>query len=570
MFGQNPAGGGTPSFSFGAKPATTAPAAAAPGMFGGFGAAATPATSAPGAGGLFGAAAPATTAPAASFGFGAAAKPAGLTLATGAPASTMGLFGAAPAPVATTAPGGMFGKPAVTTTAPGGGLFGAQAAAPAVGGLQFGQQQQQQQQQQQPQITAKTKYSDLPDAVRQQIDEIEKFIQQQIHVCDSISNSASEQPIRAISEEAQLIMQRLTGAKNMLIRDNHVMQDLKKQVNQELRNMDLASRYIDRAQANSHPSKFAAPQHDAYAAYFAGFANELERRMQLYRQHIEEIEVNVRSLMSSSSTHSPQAIQRIIHNQHNGFLVVASKVAHYHDLVERERIQFEKFSQKYLGDPKPSRHFAQASTAFGSTSGFSGPGMPANASSADEGMSLSAIASATLKPTFGIAGQQQQQQPLAQPQAGSLMSGGFQSGAGLGGLGAAASASKPAAGVFSFATPGASAAPAQAPATTAAPTLGGFSGFGASAAPAPTTTAAPTLGGFSGFGAPAASQAVRPGLFGSTAESVAPPAALTPASTTTGMFGSLAPVTTQPPDALSSNKRSNSLGDAPNTRLRTT
>ncbi|KAL2914043.1 hypothetical protein HK105_206488 [Polyrhizophydium stewartii] len=371
-------------FNFGAQQQPQAGAAGG----GLFGAAATPTTQVAG-GGLFGA--PATQAPAAQGLFGAA---------TPTPAGG-GLFGQKPA--ATTAPAaGLFGAPAgnaapattaATPAAAGGLTFGAPAAAGAAGGL-FGAKPTTQPLGAQPtawqaqpkaattgapaaaanpaaaatqpaqQITAKTKYADLPDNVRQKIDEIEKFIQQQIHISDSIGNSTMDEPIAAVSEEVQVIMQRLVGVRNLLQRDQHVMDELKKQVNQELRNTDLASRYIDRAQ-NAGQSKFPAPQQDAYASYFNTFANDLERRMQMYRQNIEEIELNVRNMMVSPGRYTPQVIQEIIRNQYEAFIRVASKSAHMHDEIERERAKFEKFCQKYMGEARPGRLFSEGSLTGG-------------------------------------------------------------------------------------------------------------------------------------------------------------------------------------------------------------
>ena len=125
MFGApvTPAGASSSAFSFGATPATTAPASSASGGL--FGNAAAPASSA-GGGFSFGAT-PASAAPASAGGglFGSAAP---------ASSASGGLFGSA-APAASSASGGLFGSAAPAASSASGGLFGTPAAASASGGL---------------------------------------------------------------------------------------------------------------------------------------------------------------------------------------------------------------------------------------------------------------------------------------------------------------------------------------------------------------------------------------------------------------------------------------------------
>ena len=150
MFGApvTPAGASSSAFSFGATPATTAPASSASGgLFGnaaapassaggGFSFGATPASAAPASagGGLFGSAAPASSASGGLFGSAApaASSASGGLFGTPAAASASGgLLGASPALTpAATGGGGLFG--ASTPATGGGGLFGASAPAPAL------------------------------------------------------------------------------------------------------------------------------------------------------------------------------------------------------------------------------------------------------------------------------------------------------------------------------------------------------------------------------------------------------------------------------------------------------
>ncbi|EGF80288.1 hypothetical protein BATDEDRAFT_88993 [Batrachochytrium dendrobatidis JAM81] len=333
----------TPAFPAATKPAafgfgSSAPTSTAPSLFG----AAPVQTAAPS---LFGAAPVQTAAPSL---FGAAPVQTATPSLFGAPAATIstgfgnpsGLGTATLVPKATTSSLPMFGNTA-PAAAGGFGLFGQPAvtATPVASGLQ---------------LTEKTKYSEVPENVRQKIDEIERFIQQQIHASDSIGISTTDGSTASVSDEAVSIMQRLVGARNLIERDSHVFENLKKQVSQEHRNIDLASRFIERAQ-NGVQAKFSSPHQDAYSNYFTTFANDLEQRMQIYRQNIEEIELNVRNLMISPTKCTPQVIQDIIRDQYQGFVTIAGRVAQLHDQIDRECSKFAKFQQRYLGESKGVR-----------------------------------------------------------------------------------------------------------------------------------------------------------------------------------------------------------------------
>ncbi|KAL7518056.1 hypothetical protein ACHAWX_002931 [Stephanocyclus meneghinianus] len=169
------------AFSFG-----TTPAPAAGGFS--FGGTPAPSTAAP-TGGFFGAPAPSTTTAAPStslFGapssstssgglFGSTPAPSGGLFGAPAPAPSGGLFGSAPAPS-----GGLFGS--TPAAAPPGGLFGSTAPAPS-GGLfgfatstPFATQQHQQQQEYTAPLSGSTPYSQLPNHLKNAIDDIYRHI----------------------------------------------------------------------------------------------------------------------------------------------------------------------------------------------------------------------------------------------------------------------------------------------------------------------------------------------------------------------------------------------------------
>ncbi|KAI8824495.1 uncharacterized protein EV422DRAFT_322479 [Fimicolochytrium jonesii] len=367
MFGAAKPGG----FSFGA------PAAAAPGGGSLFGA---PAGAAPNAnlfGTPVGSSAPGTTP---LFGSPAGSKPAAPSLFGATPANaaapTPSLFGAptassaAPAPslfgapaAASAAPtSNLFGAPAATTSAPGGtslfgapnpaaggGLFGAAkpAATATPGQPAFGAAVQPRPQTPAGPVTLKTKYSEIPEDIRKQVDEVENFIQQQIRTAESVAVNTTSDLVNEITAEVKQLSQKVAGLNNMLERDKFAIERLRQQVGRELRSSDLVSRFIERYRSGSHHST-APPKHDAYMSYFLDFADTLEQRMQQYRHTIQELEMSIKAL-SQEKTYSPAVLVEIMRDQDDSLLAVASKIAAVHDAISRQKALYLEYRQKYFG-----------------------------------------------------------------------------------------------------------------------------------------------------------------------------------------------------------------------------
>ncbi|CBJ29175.1 hypothetical protein Esi_0136_0047 [Ectocarpus siliculosus] len=204
-----PAAGG---FSFGA--ASTPAPAAAPGGFS-FGAKAS-APAAPGTTGLFGTAAaapaPATT-PAFGSAFGATPAPApsafggafGTTTPAPAPSAFGSAFGGTPAPAPASAFGGAFGTaPAAAAPAPSSSIFGFGAPAAAAPGASsvFGAPATAAAAAGAPQgITPETRYDQLPEVVRKQIDQLAEEIKRQRGVADEVSRT---NPTDGLAVQAQI------------------------------------------------------------------------------------------------------------------------------------------------------------------------------------------------------------------------------------------------------------------------------------------------------------------------------------------------------------------------------
>ncbi|TPX59738.1 hypothetical protein PhCBS80983_g02319 [Powellomyces hirtus] len=382
LFGGAAAPTATPSFGgFGGAGATSAAPAAggaqpapAGGLFGGASKPAAtpslfgqPAASAGGQPSLFGASAPGATSTAPSlFGASATSAPGAAPSLFGGPAaSAPSLFGGAPA---SSAPGGsLFGTAAAASSAPGASLFASAApaassaapslfgtaakpAAPGMPAAGFGGASPAQGNQQpaaQGPVTLRTKYSEIPADTRKHVDDIETFIQQQIRTAESIAGNTTADSIYEITGEVKQLSHKLAGLNNMLARDKYLIDLLRQQVGQELRNSDLVSRFIERYRSGSHHTS-APPKHDAYMSYFVKYADNVEQRMQQYRQTIEELEASIKSL-SEERQYSPMVLVEIMRDQDDSLLAVAGKIANVHDAVAKLKSQYADFRQRYFG-----------------------------------------------------------------------------------------------------------------------------------------------------------------------------------------------------------------------------
>jgi len=181
-----------------------------------------------------------------------------------------------------------------------------------------------------------------------ELDNLDKMIQDQIHIFESISQSTIPSAIQKVNEDTQELSQKLTSLTNILERDNYLINDLKKKVASELRNAELATRFIDRLN-NQNQTKDIYSLHDGISEYFETLCTGFEEKMQIYRQSIDEIEQQLLS-MSQNTQHNPQELVEILRNQHESIMYLSSKVASLNDDIDKRRQEYQSFRSKYSND----------------------------------------------------------------------------------------------------------------------------------------------------------------------------------------------------------------------------
>ncbi|KAG0655347.1 Charged multivesicular body protein 3 [Rhodotorula mucilaginosa] len=366
-------GGGTsaaPTFSFGsaaAPAASTSTSTAAPSLFG-------QQPAAGGGGGLFGAPKPATTTSAPSL-FGSAPAPApaqggglfGTTTTTaGAPKPTFsfggggggggGLFGSSAAPSTTAAPGlgggglfgsqpqqqqqggggGLFGSTTTGTTGTGTGLFGGGASSAAAGTSSFA-----------PTaatsagptaaaaaaagtgggISKNTKFNDLPDAARNAVEEIDKFIRGQCQLADQLKAKDLGGEVAHTQRLYEQYSAEASTVTSALQTDARLLSTLRAELEQSLNDLTKTTLLIEGYKAGPQSPKHQEAKLNAGNfpyEYFRRKADEMKDRVKRYRSTMDQIA----SLLSSPShSLSPAALVPTLKAQHASLVSLASAVS---------------------------------------------------------------------------------------------------------------------------------------------------------------------------------------------------------------------------------------------------
>ncbi|BGP53628.1 Nucleoporin nup49/NSP49 (Nuclear pore protein nup49/NSP49) [Rhodotorula sphaerocarpa] len=330
LFGQPAAGGaagggGGGLFGAAAKPPTST---SAPGtsLFGGGAPATTPAAPGGGGGGLFGGA---SAAPKPTFSFGAPSAQPGQAQPAAAGGGG-GLFGSTTTTGATGGGGGLFGAAQPQQQA-GGGLFGSTttmgAAAPSASfapgastssgmgsaGPASG-------------ITKASKFNDLPDAARNAVEEIDKFIRGQCQLGDQLKAKDLGGEIVQTQRLYEQYSAEASTVTSALQADARLLATLRAELEQSLADLTKTTLLIEGYQAGpgSQKAQEARVVSQFPYEYFRRKADEMKDRVRRYRATMDQIA----SLLSSPShALSPTALVPTLKAQHASLVSLASSVS---------------------------------------------------------------------------------------------------------------------------------------------------------------------------------------------------------------------------------------------------
>ncbi|KAK9480658.1 hypothetical protein V1514DRAFT_325068 [Lipomyces japonicus] len=337
--------GSTPAFSFGSSTTT-------PNLFGGSGTTNQNATtSGTGLGpSLFGSANTAPLAQPTTSLFGSSTtKPAGAApslfgnTTAAAPAPNTNLFGSTAGGTAAANPaGGLFGTGAPTTGGLGTSLFGASTNQQQQ--QQQRQQQQQQQlqlqsQQQQVQLTSLTRHSDLPEPAQKELDEVDKYITQQIEISEDLSarKETRQELLQSVPRDVEVILRKLTTTNHALANDVASMTLLKSVVDVSTEDVQLCLQLIQQLRIPGA----RLPPGDPLLAYFERLAIELQAKIDDYKTVLQEVDGAVdgieREIIDgrASTGAGAEAVLQALREEYAVFMSLGNKVAEVHHSVAR-------------------------------------------------------------------------------------------------------------------------------------------------------------------------------------------------------------------------------------------
>ncbi|CAO3667818.1 unnamed protein product [Umbelopsis vinacea] len=192
-------------------------------------------------------------------------------------------------------------------------------------------------------ILKSTRYMELPDDAKHELDELERMIQVEVQTCDYIrarKAAMDENVITSVRKEADEMTKKLDALNNRLNGNMERIKRLLGGVDYEMRSASVAKIVVDTYKNPASGGKWLSG-HNVHNEYFKRLAHTFEIRLERYRQNIAEIEMTVSSL-AKGTRQSPHAIAEVMKYQNKSFIAVAGKVAAIHD-------EIEKLKELYLG-----------------------------------------------------------------------------------------------------------------------------------------------------------------------------------------------------------------------------
>ncbi|KAF8734648.1 hypothetical protein AX14_003199 [Amanita brunnescens Koide BX004] len=270
------------------------------------------------------------------------------------------LFGSTPGTQQQPQAGSLFGGTAGTQQPQAGGLFGSTTSAqhqPQAGSLfgGFGTSTQSQQQPQttgsvfgngsifgsrpqQPQLqpsapvglnvvlTKTTKFNDLPEDMRRELESLDSFIQSQIQISKDLhQRKLGEEPLKGY-ELIKGANKDFVNCNTNIRHDLHFMRDLKAKVDRAVEDTIIATRIVDGSKnpQSSGGGGYLKEHANFPFEFFWRVTDQIAARLSWYKTTIEQIE---RKLTSTSQAQTPHSIAAALQAQHQTFLALASKTA---------------------------------------------------------------------------------------------------------------------------------------------------------------------------------------------------------------------------------------------------
>lgn len=184
-------------------------------------------------------------------------------------------------------------------------------------------------------ITGGTTFEKLPDVVKAELRKLQSHMQKEKTASEMVAQHSSA-PLDMVSEDVESAFDKLGSVESSISKDMVSVRSLTTDVYETYKHADELTRELTLMKSNERLSR------DVYLPpeYFAHLEDAFERRMQRYKQTIEEIDRYLSSGTTAVDTNTLGMLQEIMRNQHEFFLSAAAQVASLHEMVDDKRLQF--------------------------------------------------------------------------------------------------------------------------------------------------------------------------------------------------------------------------------------
>ncbi|CAH2225194.1 nucleoporin p58 p45 isoform X2 [Pelobates cultripes] len=192
-----------------------------------------------------------------------------------------------------------------------------------------------------PEDSKALKDENLPQLIRQDVDNFQKFVKEQKQVQEEISRMSSK-AMQKVQEDTKALKQLLSVASSSLQRNALAIDKLKMETAQELKNAEISLRTQKTPPGLQH-------ENTAPADYFRSLVEQFEVQLQQYRQQIEELE-NHLTTQAYSSHLTPQDLSMAMQKLYQSFVALAAQLQSVHENVKMLKEQYLGYRKTYLGD----------------------------------------------------------------------------------------------------------------------------------------------------------------------------------------------------------------------------
>ncbi|CAO3583675.1 unnamed protein product [Absidia cylindrospora] len=194
-------------------------------------------------------------------------------------------------------------------------------------------------------ILPSTRYTELPEQARKELDELAQYIHGESQRCDYIKKHAApkrQDTMKEAKHEYEILSYKLDSLSNSLQIQVNAVEELFDLLKEQIRHFKDGQSVID---ACKHPGGRSARWLFGYGDdddYFMTLSTRLAIRMEEYKHCVREIEFTTNS-WTKNRAQSPQDIARIMESQNQTFLALTNQVAALHETLKMEQDLYTQY-----------------------------------------------------------------------------------------------------------------------------------------------------------------------------------------------------------------------------------